>query len=77
MQFKNLKTTAKPVKTLALFIIPFIMVCTITFVIALGLSILTPLTFDEVSSSAALWVINIILYVLFIAETGEWLNEKR
>jgi hypothetical protein len=77
MQFKDLKTTARPVKTLALFTIPFIMVCTITFIVALGLSILTPLTFDDVTSSAALWVLNIILYVFFLAETGEWLSEKR
>lgn len=77
MQFKNLKTTARPIKVLALFIIPFIMVCTITFVVALGLSILTSLTFNEISSSAVLWVLNIILYILFVAETGEWLNEKK
>jgi len=77
MQFKDLKTTARPVKTLALFTIPFIMVCTITFIVALGLSILTPLTFNDVTSSAALWVLNIILYVFFLAETGEWLSEKR
>jgi hypothetical protein len=77
MQFKDLKTTARPIKVLALFIIPFIMVCTITFIVALGLSILTPLTFDDVTSSAALWVLNIILYIFFLAETGEWLSEKR
>jgi hypothetical protein len=77
MQFKDLKTTARPVKVLALFIVPFIMVCTITFIVALGLSILTPLTFNDVTSSAALWVLNIILYIFFLAETGEWLSEKR
>jgi membrane protein YdbS with pleckstrin-like domain len=77
MQFKDLKTTARPVKTLALFTIPFIMVCIITFIVALGLSILTPVTFNDVTSSAALWVLNIILYVFFLAETGEWLHEKR
>jgi hypothetical protein len=77
MQFKDLKTTARPVKTLALFTIPFIMVCIITFIVALGLSILTPITFNDVTSSAALWVLNIILYVFFLAETGEWLSEKR
>ena len=77
MQFKNLKTTARPIKALALLIIPFIMVCTFTFIVSLGLSILTPLTFNEVSSSAVLWVLNIILYILFVAETGEWLNEKK
>jgi hypothetical protein len=77
MQFKDLKTVARPVKTLALFTIPFIMVCIITFIVALGLSILTPITFNDVTSSAALWVLNIILYVFFLAETGEWLSEKR
>jgi hypothetical protein len=46
-------------------------------VLALGLSILTPLTFNDVTSSAALWVLNIILYIFFLAETGEWLSEKR
>jgi hypothetical protein len=77
MQLKDLKTMATPVKYVALFIIPFIMVCAITFVVALGLSILTPLTFNDVSSSAVLWVLNIILYILFIAETGEWLSGKK
>ncbi len=77
MQLKNLKTTARPIKVLALFIIPFIMVCTITFVVAVGLSSLTPITFNEVTSSEIVWVLNIILYILFIVETGEWLNEKK
>jgi hypothetical protein len=77
MQFKDLKTTARPIQALAFFIIPFILVCITTFVIAAGLSILTPLTFDDVSSSAVLWVLNVLLYILFAAETGEWLSGKK
>lgn len=77
MQFKDLKTAARPIKTLATFLIPFIMVCFITLVVSLGLSILTSLTFNDVSSSAVLWVLNLLLYIFFIVETGEWLNEKR
>lgn len=76
MKFKNLKTAVSPVKTLALFIIPFIMICILTLTVSLGLSILTPLTFNDVSSSSALWVLNSILYILFLIETGEWLEKK-
>lgn len=44
-----------------------------TVALSAVISILTQCTFMDVSGSPVMWLINLIMYILFVIATAEWL----
>lgn len=74
---KNLKRMVLPVQIIALFTLPMIMITIITAVFAGCISLLTPVTFTEVTTSTPMWVFNFLVGVGSFISVGSWMWDEK
>ena len=65
-----------PAQIVAWFIIPMVMVTIVTAVFAGSISLLTSLTFSDVSNSTPMWVFNVFTGIGYLIATGSWLWDE-
>ena len=71
-----LKRMIMPAQIVAWFVIPVIMVTIVTAAFAGSISLLTSLTFSEVSNSTPMWIFNVFTGIGYLIATGTWLWEE-
>jgi hypothetical protein len=74
---RHLKRMVLPVQIIALFVLPIIMITIITATFAGCISLLTPLTFSDVTSSTPMWVFNFFTGIAFFVSVGQWMWEEK
>lgn len=74
---RHLKRMVLPVQIIALFTLPMIMITIITAVFAGCISLLTPVTFTEVTTSTPMWVFNVIVAIGSFIAVGQWMWEEK
>lgn len=74
---RHLKRMVLPVQIIALFTLPMIMITIITAVFAGCISILTSLTFHDVTHSTPMWVFNVIVGIGSAISVGSWLWDEK
>jgi hypothetical protein len=74
---RHLKRMVLPVQIIALFVLPIIMITIITATFAGCISLLTPLTFSDVTSSTPMWVVNFFTGIAFFVAVGQWMWEEK
>lgn len=74
---RHLKRMVLPVQIIALFVLPIIMITIITATFAGCISLLTPLTFSDVTSSTPMWVFNFFTGIAFFVAVGQWMWEEK
>jgi hypothetical protein len=74
---RHLKRMVLPVQIIALFVLPMIMITIITATLAGCLSLLTHLTFSDVTSSTPMWVFNFFTGIAFFVAVGQWMWEEK
>jgi len=73
---KNLKRMVLPVQIIALFTLPMIMITIITAVFAGCISLLTPVTFTQVTTSTPMWVFNFLVAIGSFIAVGSWMWDE-
>ena len=73
---RHLKRMVLPVQIIALFVLPIIMITIITATFAGCISLLTPLTFSDVTSSTPMWVFNVLVGLGSAISVGSWLWDE-
>ena len=72
----NLKRLVLPVQVIAWLCLPMITVTIVTAVFAGCISMLTPLTFTDVTTSTPMWVFNVIVGIGSLISVGSWLWDE-
>lgn len=74
---RHLKRMVLPVQIIALFTLPMIMITIITAVFAACISLLTPVTFAEVTTSTPMWVFNFLVGIGSFISVGSWMWDEK